>query len=60
MFSGSNDHTTKFWCRNRPGDNPRDALTMQNQGSYVLLISDIFSRHKCIVGVQILYPYPYE
>ncbi|KAL0672658.1 hypothetical protein Bca4012_000638 [Brassica carinata] len=32
LSSGSNDHTTKFWCRNRPGDNPRDALTMQNQG----------------------------
>ncbi|KAF3771895.1 Flowering time control protein [Nymphaea thermarum] len=22
--SGSNDHTTKFWCRNRPGDPSRD------------------------------------
>ncbi|KAG5408413.1 hypothetical protein IGI04_004732 [Brassica rapa subsp. trilocularis] len=32
LCSGSNDHTTKFWSRNRPADNPRDALTMQNQG----------------------------
>ncbi|KAJ3676225.1 hypothetical protein LUZ60_003637 [Juncus effusus] len=24
LSSGSNDHTTKFWCRNRPGDLPRD------------------------------------
>ncbi|KAL3699938.1 hypothetical protein R1sor_017960 [Riccia sorocarpa] len=24
LCSGSNDHTTKFWCRNRPGDSLRD------------------------------------
>ncbi|CAN6444029.1 unnamed protein product [Victoria cruziana] len=24
LCSGSNDHTTKFWCRNRPGDPSRD------------------------------------
>ncbi|XP_020103500.1 flowering time control protein FY [Ananas comosus] len=24
LCSGSNDHTTKFWCRNRPGDLSRD------------------------------------
>ncbi|XP_078178962.1 transducin/WD40 repeat-like superfamily protein isoform X2 [Carex rostrata] len=24
LASGSNDHTTKFWCRNRPGDLSRD------------------------------------
>ncbi|KAH9606195.1 hypothetical protein KSS87_016807 [Heliosperma pusillum] len=24
LCSGSNDHTTKFWCRNRPGDTGRD------------------------------------
>lgn len=24
LCSGSNDHTTKFWCRNRPGDTARD------------------------------------
>lgn len=22
--SGSNDHTTKFWCRNRPGETLRE------------------------------------
>ncbi|XP_010547347.1 PREDICTED: flowering time control protein FY-like [Tarenaya hassleriana] len=32
LCSGSNDHTTKFWCRNRPGDTPRDVPTLQNQG----------------------------
>ncbi|CAI0438903.1 unnamed protein product [Linum tenue] len=32
LCSGSNDHTTKFWCRNRPGDTARDKFTMnQNQ-----------------------------
>lgn len=25
--SGSNDHTTKFWCRNRPGDTARDKFS---------------------------------
>ena len=24
LCSGSNDHTTKFWCRNRPGDDMND------------------------------------
>jgi len=24
LCSGSNDHTTKFWCRNRPGDAMKD------------------------------------
>ncbi|KAB5572997.1 hypothetical protein DKX38_000191 [Salix brachista] len=33
LCSGSNDHTTKFWCRNRPGDTARDKFnTGQNQG----------------------------
>ncbi|XVE86165.1 hypothetical protein DITRI_Ditri18aG0013900 [Diplodiscus trichospermus] len=28
LCSGSNDHTTKFWCRNRPGDTARDKFNM--------------------------------
>ncbi|KAJ8755935.1 hypothetical protein K2173_024480 [Erythroxylum novogranatense] len=33
LCSGSNDHTTKFWCRNRPGDTARDKYSMgHNQG----------------------------
>ncbi|KAI3847964.1 hypothetical protein MKX03_030591 [Papaver bracteatum] len=33
LCSGSNDHTTRFWCRNRPGDPPRDKFnTGYNQG----------------------------
>lgn len=26
LCSGSNDYTTKFWCRNRPGDSLKDGL----------------------------------
>ncbi|XP_042065969.1 flowering time control protein FY-like [Salvia splendens] len=33
LCSGGNDHATKFWCRNRPGDTARDKFnTGQNQG----------------------------
>ncbi|GMH27042.1 hypothetical protein Nepgr_028885 [Nepenthes gracilis] len=33
LCSGSNDHTTKFWCRNRPGDTARDKFNVGfNQG----------------------------
>lgn len=32
LCSGSNDHTTKFWCRNRPGDPFREKLAGYNQG----------------------------
>ncbi|KAL8144522.1 hypothetical protein V2J09_017554 [Rumex salicifolius] len=33
LCSGSNDHTTKFWCRNRPGDANRDKFNGgYNQG----------------------------
>ena len=28
LTSGSNDHTTKFWTRNRPGDNMRDRYNL--------------------------------
>uniref|UniRef100_A0A2P2LTC1 Uncharacterized protein n=1 Tax=Rhizophora mucronata TaxID=61149 RepID=A0A2P2LTC1_RHIMU len=28
LCSGGNDHTTKFWCRNRPGDTARDKANM--------------------------------
>lgn len=32
LCSGSHDHTTKFWSRNRPGDTARDKFVGQNQG----------------------------
>ncbi|XP_043811849.1 flowering time control protein FY isoform X2 [Manihot esculenta] len=34
LCSGSNDHTTKFWCRNRPGDPARDKFNMGQNQSY--------------------------
>lgn len=33
LCSGSNDHTTKFWCRNRPGDTGRDKHSSYTTGS---------------------------
>lgn len=34
-FSGGNDHATRFWCRNRPGDLTRDKYNSgQMQGSF--------------------------
>ncbi|BAT89264.1 hypothetical protein LR48_Vigan08g004800 [Vigna angularis] len=32
LCSGSSDHTTKFWCRNRPGDTLRDRFNPGMQG----------------------------
>ncbi|KAG4960065.1 hypothetical protein JHK87_036698 [Glycine soja] len=32
LCSGSSDHTTKFWCRNRPGDPARDRFNTGMQG----------------------------
>ncbi|XP_039056942.1 flowering time control protein FY-like [Hibiscus syriacus] len=44
LCSGSNDHMTKFWCRNRPGDTTRDKYNKgQNQGFYLLHCSLPFS-----------------
>ncbi|CAH9122992.1 unnamed protein product [Cuscuta epithymum] len=34
LCSGSNDHSTKFWCRNRPGDSARDKFSLNQQGAY--------------------------
>lgn len=30
LCSGSNDHTSKFWTRNRPGDQMRDKYNLNN------------------------------
>ncbi|XP_038972960.1 flowering time control protein FY-like isoform X2 [Phoenix dactylifera] len=32
LCSGGNDHTTKFWCRNRPADTSRDKCSIGHQG----------------------------
>ncbi|CAL5400802.1 unnamed protein product [Camellia sinensis] len=34
LCSGSNDHTTKFWCRNRPGDSARDKFNVGHSQGY--------------------------
>lgn len=34
LCSGSNDHTTKFWCRNRPGDTSRDRYSVNYGQGY--------------------------
>ena len=34
LCSGSNDNTTKFWCRNRPGEVPRDTTVRSGAGAY--------------------------
>ncbi|CAL9165623.1 unnamed protein product [Musa hybrid cultivar] len=34
LCSGSNDHTTKFWCRNRPGDLSRDKYSLGQTPGY--------------------------
>lgn len=34
FYSGSSDHTTKFWCRNRPGDTLRDRFNPGMQGLF--------------------------
>ena len=28
LFAGSNDHSTKFWARNKPGDNMKDRYNL--------------------------------
>ncbi|MCO5573785.1 hypothetical protein L7F22_027559 [Adiantum nelumboides] len=33
LCSGGNDHTTKFWCRNRPGDPIREKSGIYQQGN---------------------------
>ncbi|KAI3682945.1 hypothetical protein L1987_83341 [Smallanthus sonchifolius] len=34
LCSGSSDNTTKFWCRNRPGDPAREKFSMGNNQGY--------------------------
>jgi hypothetical protein len=41
--SGGNDHATKFWCRNRPGDLTRDRYNSgQMQGCLYLNLARYF------------------
>ncbi|KAK6163054.1 hypothetical protein DH2020_002895 [Rehmannia glutinosa] len=50
LCSGGNDHTTKFWCRNRPGDPARDKINMgPNQG---------FGEQNPAMGGRVSVPFP--
>ncbi|KAK6163067.1 hypothetical protein DH2020_002908 [Rehmannia glutinosa] len=50
LSSGGNDHTTKFWCRNRPGDPARDKINMgPNQG---------FGEQNPAMGGRVSVPFP--
>ncbi|KAG8391130.1 hypothetical protein BUALT_Bualt01G0155900 [Buddleja alternifolia] len=50
LCSGGNDHATKFWCRNRPGDPARDKFnTGPNQG---------FGDQNPALGGRIPVPFP--
>lgn len=60
--SGSNDYTTKFWCRNRPGDTSRDRYSVgYNQGcSFFLPSIHLLRRHLylfCITYILICVGY---
>ena len=46
-FSGGNDHATRFWCRNRPGDVSRDKFN----GGQIQGLFDLFSA--CSVFVNL-------
>lgn len=41
LCSGSNDHTSKFWTRNRPGDLMRDKYNLNTLPTGVAGIDDI-------------------
>ncbi|CAA0808954.1 Flowering time control protein FY [Striga hermonthica] len=50
LCSGGNDHATKFWCRNRPGDPIRDKFNLgQNQG---------FGEQNPSMGGRVSVPFP--
>ncbi|KAG0453436.1 hypothetical protein HPP92_024740 [Vanilla planifolia] len=34
LCSGGNDHATRFWCRNRPGDHARDKFSVSHAQGY--------------------------
>lgn len=40
LCSGSNDHTTKFWCRNRPQDKTKDRYNVQNKTAHLMEAQD--------------------
>ncbi|KAL1490489.1 hypothetical protein ABEB36_013174 [Hypothenemus hampei] len=41
LCSGSNDHTSKFWTRNRPGDQMRDKYNLNTQPAGIAGFDDV-------------------
>lgn len=41
LCSGSNDHTSKFWTRNRPGDQMRDKYNLNTQPTGIAGFEDV-------------------
>ncbi|ENN76209.1 hypothetical protein YQE_07176, partial [Dendroctonus ponderosae] len=41
LCSGSNDHTSKFWTRNRPGDQMRDKYNLNTQPNGIAGLEDM-------------------
>jgi WD40 repeat protein len=48
LCSGSNDHTTKFWCRNRPGDAMKDKHNVHLTGDSSQSDGNASSSHSCL------------
>lgn len=57
LCSGSNDHTSKFWTRNRPGDKMRDKYNLNTLPAGVLADDsmDIGKKHFVDWGVVVAY-----
>jgi polyadenylation factor subunit 2 len=41
LCSGSNDHTSKFWTRNRPGDQMRDKYNLNTLPAGIAGLEDL-------------------
>ena len=41
LCSGSNDHTSKFWTRNRPGDQMRDKYNLNTMPAGLTGVEDV-------------------
>lgn len=48
LCSGSNDHTIKFWTRNRPGDQMRDRYNLNTMPASMAGFED------CDIGEEII------
>jgi polyadenylation factor subunit 2 len=56
LCSGSNDHTVKFWTRNRPGDQMRDKYNLNTLPASLAGLEDYeMDEHTVIPGMDIKY-----